>query len=117
LPPSVPNQPLVAGALAYSVRQGQLLLVPISAGLLSNVSNPDNGTLSLSDNGQVAHGSLDVRPDGSFDYVPFENYTGQDGFNYTVTDGTAYTTAAVTITISEFMACINSPGGYVLKQP
>jgi VCBS repeat-containing protein len=73
-----------------------------AAGLLTNASDPENDTLSVSGNTQPAHGSLDLQEDGSFEYTPNETYSGQDIFNYTVTDGIAFTTAAVIITISEF---------------
>ena len=60
---------------------------PLSELTFSEVTGPENGTLSLN-------------PDGSYTYIPDPNYNGEDSFIYQVDDGQGgITTQTVTITI------------------
>jgi VCBS repeat-containing protein len=59
----------------------------VSGNVLSNDSDPDGGTLSVSANTAPSHGTASVQPDGSFIYTPSAGFSGSDSFQYTETDG------------------------------
>lgn len=69
-------------------------------GILSNDTDVDSTTLTLTVIAQPEHGDLTLNANGSFVYTPDDDFTGTDGFSYTVGDGTATSTvAAVTIAV------------------
>jgi hypothetical protein len=61
------------------------LLAPLTASLLSNVSN----------------GSLTLNSNGSFDYTPNTGFIGSDSFSYAASDGEFQASASVTINVTD----------------
>ncbi|GAB5518048.1 MAG: hypothetical protein RhofKO_02990 [Rhodothermales bacterium] len=71
----------------------------VTVAVLSNDSDEEDNTLSITDISDPANGSVTL--DGmSIMYSPDENYNGADSFTYTVTDGISESTATVNITIN-----------------
>jgi VCBS repeat-containing protein len=74
----------IAGGTPPGVLDNDTSTAPLTA---SVVTNPTNGTLSLSS-------------DGSFNYAPNQDYNGADSFVYRASDGTGTAEATVDITIN-----------------
>ncbi|MGB5638552.1 MAG: retention module-containing protein, partial [Sedimenticolaceae bacterium] len=69
--------------------------------VLSNDSDLDGDSISVSSVTQPANGSVVIEADGTVTYTPNTNYNGGDSFTYTITDGNGGSaTATVTITIT-----------------
>ncbi len=81
---------------SYAVNQDTTLNVAAGTGLLSNDSDPDGHSFTVTEingnavtNGQtvaLTNGSLTINSDGSFDYTPNGGFTGQETFTYTIDD-------------------------------
>ena len=94
------NDPPVANDDLYSTSEDTPLIVPLP-GLLTNDTDPENDTLTITLNTQPANGTVTVNPDGSFTYTPNPNWTGTDTFDYTISDGNGETdTATVTVDVT-----------------
>ncbi|NQZ12284.1 MAG: tandem-95 repeat protein, partial [Algicola sp.] len=83
--------------------------------ILSNDSDPDGGTLTVSAAG-ADNGVVTIKADKTLDYVPNVNYNGSDTISYTIQNATgpANSTVAVTVdpvndapTISPVSASVN----------
>ncbi|HWE57161.1 MAG TPA: Ig-like domain-containing protein [Acidimicrobiales bacterium] len=85
-----------AHADTYSTPSGTALRETAGTGVLANDSGLD---LSVTANGQPAHGAVSIASDGSFTYTPTGGYSGPDTVTYTATDAYAQTTTA-TVTVS-----------------
>jgi hypothetical protein len=77
----------------YAVIHDQTLVVSAENGLLANDMDLAGQSISIADNTQPSHGSLDLNGDGSFIYTPQPGWTGTDTFNYRATDGTNVSTS------------------------
>ena len=78
----------VATGDSYSVVENNSLTVDINAGVLSNDTDSNGDSLSVSSYDTAATvGSLTLNNDGSFSYTPVTDFTGTDSFSYTVSDG------------------------------
>lgn len=75
---------------------------PITAiAVLTNDTDPDGDTISISDFTQPSHGTSGSNGDGTLTYTPDADFNGSDSFTYTITDGTSESPpAAVNITIN-----------------
>ena len=74
---------------SYGVDEDLILTVTDPAlGLLTNDSDPENNTLTVSTTpvSGPSNGSLVLNPDGTFTYTPGPNYNGSDSFIYEVCD-------------------------------
>ena len=70
-------------------------------GLLRNDTDADGNSLSASAVSQPANGTLSLSPAGSFAYTPEAGFEGVDSFTYRAYDGSAYSSAVkVTITVA-----------------
>ncbi|NVJ90007.1 MAG: cadherin-like domain-containing protein, partial [Methylocystaceae bacterium] len=79
--------------------EDQPVIIKISD-LLSNDSDLDGDTLTLSEFTQPAHGTLVDNGDGTLTFTPDANWNGETEFSYSITDGHGGTdTAKVTIDI------------------
>ena len=70
------------------------------ATLLSNDSDVDGDTFSISSITQSGHGSVVENHDGTVTYTPVANYNGSDSFTYMVSDGITSTTGTVSVTVT-----------------
>ena len=73
----------------------------VSLAVLTNDSDLDGDTLTVSAATTPAHGTATVNADGTITYAPAANYHGADSFTYTVSDGqggSATATVSVTVT-------------------
>ena len=92
------NDPPVVAADSATVDEGGTLAIDASA-LLSNDSDAENATLTISAVGDAANGSVSL--DGStitYEHDGSETIVGR--FTYTVTDGSDTATVLVTITVT-----------------
>ena len=73
----------------------------VSVEVLSNDTDLDADTLSVTGVTPTAHGTAAIESDGTITYTPAANYHGADSFSYSVSDGnggTAIATVTVTVT-------------------
>ncbi|MFY9914471.1 MAG: Ig-like domain-containing protein, partial [Nocardioidaceae bacterium] len=89
------NDPPVAGPDAYSTQTGQLLAVNAANGVLSNDSDADGDTLTVTGDDSL---SVTINADGSFTYLSLLPTT--EVVHYTVSDGTVSSTGTLTITVT-----------------
>jgi hypothetical protein len=103
-PPAAP----VAVADTYTLNADGSLSELAAAGLLAN----DTGTLiTLTSNGNPAHGVFSPNPDGSFLYLPTSGYSGHDTTTYTITDGFSRTSSTtVTFVVLPLAADVTAAG-------
>ena len=70
--------------------------------VLSNDSDADGDSLTVTNVTQPNHGTAAINADGTITYTPNSNWYGTDSFTYTVSDGNGgTTTATVTITVNQ----------------
>jgi len=95
------NDAPVATDDAYSVDEGDTLIVP-TPGVLDNDTDVDAGdTLTATLVSDVSNGTLALNADGSFTYVHDGSETSGDSFTYQADDGTDQSNVAtVTITVN-----------------
>ncbi len=95
------NQPPVAVADAYAVKQGGTLTVDAASGLLANDADADLDPISaLVSSDPLPNGTLAANGDGSFIYTPNDGFTGTETFTYIVSDGTFDFSEPATVTIT-----------------
>ena len=93
------NDPPVAVNDAYSVIEGQTLVVP-APGVLTNDSDVDDATLTAARVTSPSRGMLTLLPTGGFSYESESGYIGPVTFTYeAVDDDGLKSTATVTITV------------------
>ncbi len=91
------NDAPVANADSASVAEDDRVDVAV----LSNDTDPENNTLTVTAVTQGAHGTVSIMPNNTVRYGPASNYNGSDSFTYTASDGNGGTaTASVTMTIT-----------------
>ena len=94
------NDPPVANDDYYNTEEDTTLVVS-APGVLTNDTDIDSSTLSVSIVSSPTQGNLTFNSDGSFDYTPDLNYIGTDSFTYRAYDLENYSNiATVTIEIS-----------------
>ncbi len=103
------NDPPVATDDAFSTEQGQ----PVTTGnVLTNDTDADGDTLSVSGFTPPTNGSLVNHGDGTFTYTPHSGFSGTDSFTYTVNDGNGGTATAmvhIQVTPGSLAVAITSP--------
>lgn len=88
-----------AGNDSYLTAPDQTLTVGAAAGILKNDRDAEGSPLTLTLISNPQHGTLTLSNDGSFVYVPAGGFSGIDTFTYRVSDGVLFSTAA-TVEIS-----------------
>ncbi|MBI1308674.1 MAG: tandem-95 repeat protein [Proteobacteria bacterium] len=79
---------------ATTTRENQ----PVTINVLSNDTDPQGDTFSVTAHTNPAHGTVVDNGNGTFTYTPEHDYVGNDSFTYTITDSMgAQDTATVTI--------------------
>ena len=72
----------------------------VTIAVLSNDTDPDKDTLSVSAVASAANGTATLNADGRITYAPKAGFTGTDSFSYTVSDGKGgSSTAQVSVTV------------------
>lgn len=84
----------------FTVEENSQLVIGASSGLLSNDSDPENGTLTATLSNSPDNGTVVVNSDGSFTYTPDTDFTGADSFTYLASDGDFSSTGNVSITVT-----------------
>jgi VCBS repeat-containing protein len=93
--PLTNHAPVAAGDSAATTAN-----TPIAVAVLSNDTDPDGDTLSISSLLDVTHGTAAIAG-GNVVFTPAADYTGAASFNYTISDGHGGTnTANVGLTVS-----------------
>ena len=73
---------------------------PVEIAVLSNDSDDDGDTLSVSSVTQPSNGTVTINADNSVTYRPNSNFNGSNSFTYTASDGRGgQSTATVTVTV------------------
>ncbi|MFH2002968.1 MAG: tandem-95 repeat protein, partial [Planctomycetota bacterium] len=73
--------------------------------VLSNDSDADGDSFSITDFTQPENGTVVYNDDGTFTYTPDSGYSGNDHFTYTITDENGATdTATVTVRVNELIS-------------
>lgn len=76
-------------------------LTVAAPGVLSNDTDADGDSLTVSTFSDPPNGTVVVNPNGSLSYTPDANFTGTDTFTYTISDGRGGTdTATVTVNVT-----------------
>jgi uncharacterized repeat protein (TIGR01451 family) len=92
-----PNNPPVAADDTATTNVN----TPVTISVLTNDSDVDGDSLSVTGASDPANGSVVNNNDGTVTYTPDTGFVGQDSFTYTVSDGNGGTdTATVTVTVS-----------------
>jgi VCBS repeat-containing protein len=96
------NDAPVAVNDSFTATKDQVLNVNSSPNLLTNDTDVDGNTLTISTTPvqAPANGTLVLSANGNFTYTPNAAFVGTDTFKYSVSDGTATATGTVTITVS-----------------
>ncbi|NTU57870.1 MAG: tandem-95 repeat protein, partial [Chlorobiaceae bacterium] len=84
---------------SYIIAEDTALTVN-APGVLSNDSDIEGSSLTVTTYGTASHGTVSVNANGSLVYVPVSNYNGTDTFTYTISDGSLTSTATATVTIT-----------------
>lgn len=81
-----------------------------TANVLSNDTDSDGDTLSVSAFTQAAHGAVVNNNNGTFKYTPVTGWYGTDAFTYTVSDGHGGTAVGtVNVTVAQAAPPVNQP--------
>jgi VCBS repeat-containing protein len=80
------NDAPVAGADAFSTREGETLVVD-APGVLANDSDVEGDALTAVLVDEPLHGTVTLAADGSFEYTPDADFNGTDRFAYAADDG------------------------------
>jgi ELWxxDGT repeat protein/VCBS repeat-containing protein len=94
----LPNSAPVANSETYFFNTGQARTIP-ARGVLTNDTDADGNSLTLSPVSSAVNGILSSNPDGSFTYTPDSGFTGTDSFTYRVSDGTLTSDSLATATL------------------
>ena len=94
-----PNNPPVAVNDSVSTNEDAAVVVSP----LTNDSDPDADTISISSFTQPTNGAVTNNGNGTLTYTPDDDYNGADSFTYTISDGNGGSdTATVNVTVNPF---------------
>ncbi|MFD1384522.1 tandem-95 repeat protein [Rhodanobacter aciditrophus] len=92
------------GSQSVTTTDGQSIVIDPSV-LLSNDTDADGDTLSVTSVDNVQHGYAYINSAGKIIFVPEAGYTGSASFDYTITDGNgAYDSATATLEVDGDMS-------------
>ncbi|MEQ8677656.1 MAG: tandem-95 repeat protein [Aggregatilineales bacterium] len=99
-----PNNPPVATDDSATTDENQAVTIAV----LTNDSDADGDTLSVTGTTSPGNGSVSINPDNTLTYTPDTDFFGTDSFDYTISDGEDTDSATVTVTVNEVIA-LNTP--------
>ncbi|MEM7744935.1 MAG: Ig-like domain-containing protein [Pseudomonadota bacterium] len=73
----------------------------VTVDLLTNDTDPDGDTLTITSVGEVENGELVLNEDGTVTFTPDADFHGEVSFTYEITDGELTSTATATIVVAE----------------
>ena len=91
--PPANTAPVAADDSGFSTPAGEALSISSSA-LLSNDTDADGDSLSVTGVGSATHGSVSRDSGGNVTFTPEAGYQGEAGFSYTLSDGRGGTDSA-----------------------
>ena len=91
--PEPNTAPVAADDSGFSTPAGEALSISSSA-LLSNDTDADGDSLSVTGVGSATHGSVSRDSGGNVTFTPEAGYQGEAGFSYTISDGKGGTDSA-----------------------
>jgi subtilisin family serine protease len=95
-PPTATGAPVAVDDAATTAEDS-----PTDVAVLTNDSDPNGDTLSVSATTDPANGTAAIQPDGTVRYTPDPDFAGADTFDYTVDDGTGNSdTGSVAVTVT-----------------
>ena len=112
---TVINNPPVAVADSYSTNVN----VPKTVSPMSNDSEPDSQTITITSVGSPSHGTVVINGGTSITYNPSSNYAGADSFTYTISDpsgGSSSATISFTI-VNNAPIAVNDAGTTTVNTP
>jgi lysophospholipase L1-like esterase len=93
--------PPVASTASATTSANTAVTIPV----LSNDSDPDGYTLSVSSVGTPSNGAAVINSNNTITYTPSTNYTGGDSFSYTISDSRGWTaTSTVNVSVTQTYA-------------
>lgn len=92
------NQAPIARDDSYATNENETLNVS-APGVLDDDTDPDSDDLSASVVNRPDNGTLTLNDNGSFSYIPVPGFNGSNSFTYEASDGSLTDTATVTITV------------------
>ncbi|MEF8866619.1 MAG: Ig-like domain-containing protein [Salinibacter sp.] len=102
---------------SFSAQEDSTLAVD-APGILGNDSDPDGDLLTPTVVSPPDNGTLTLSEDGSFEYVPDSNFDGTDSFTYEVADGNgAADQATVTLEVNGVRALALEEGWNLVSLP
>ncbi|MEO5558205.1 MAG: Ig-like domain-containing protein [Dokdonella sp.] len=108
------NQLPVAASDSYQSNEDTALAVVVAQGVRANDSDPDGGTLTITNAGTLTAsgigGIVHLAANGAFDYTPPANANGTASFTYALSDGAESSTGTVTISV----AAVNDAPAFAL---
>ena len=111
------NSAPVANSETYFFNTGQARTIP-ARGVLTNDTDAEGSSLTVSPVSSAANGILSSNPDGSFTYAPTAGFTGTDSFTYRVSDGslTSDSIATATLIVAANAAPVTAPDSYSVNR-
>ncbi|QDV83740.1 Ig-like domain-containing protein [Planctomycetes bacterium TBK1r] len=109
--PPNPNIAPNANDDSFMTDRGSTLSISVAQGVLANDTDPESDSLAASVVSNPGNGTLSLSSDGTFTYSPNAGFTGVDSFTYRASDGVlSSNVATVSITVSD-------PGGTTNSAP
>ena len=102
----------------YTTDQGALLTVPEAEGVLTGVDDTPGDTHTASRLTEPGNGTLTLSANGSFTYEPNPGFAGVDTFTFRVTDAFGNTDdATAEVTVNPRLTLTKQGGGSVVSEP
>lgn len=96
----IPNQSPTAVSDEYFLEMNHSLTIS-APGVLSNDTDPEDDSLTVTTHDAASNGTLSINSNGSLTYDPDTDFVGQEIINYTISDGTNEHSGTVTIHVWE----------------
>ena len=111
------NTAPIAQSETFFFNTGQGRTIP-ARGVLTNDTDAEGNSLTVSPVSPAVSGLLSSNPDGSFTYTPNAGFTGTDSFTYRVSDGslTSDAIATATLVVAANAAPVTQPDSFSVNR-